>query len=140
MSVKMNKNNKEYPLGFMPEHYPVDRVYLHGDITDDVESEIGRNCHKALTFTASTTYGNVKDLIDFSRNPYLKFDYNSRTILCHLYRQGTGTFDFMSLGALVSESYLVRFGSTGLTVYAYNDSGSTTTTITSSITDAVLYY
>ena len=42
MSMKVNKNGKGYPLGFMPEHYPANRVYMHGDIEDDVESAINR--------------------------------------------------------------------------------------------------
>lgn len=31
MSVKINKNGKEYDLGFIPEHYPADRVYRDGN-------------------------------------------------------------------------------------------------------------
>ena len=40
MSIKINKNDKEYPLGFMPEHYPADRVYLDGDTNKTAQGEI----------------------------------------------------------------------------------------------------
>ena len=40
MSIKINKNGKEYDLGFMPEHYPADRVYLDGDTTKTVQDAI----------------------------------------------------------------------------------------------------
>ena len=39
MSIKINKNGKEYDLGFIPEHYPADRVYLDGDTTKTVQDE-----------------------------------------------------------------------------------------------------
>lgn len=37
MSIKINKNDKEYPLGVMPQHYPADRVYLDGDTSKNVQ-------------------------------------------------------------------------------------------------------
>ena len=40
MSIKVNKNGKEYELGFMPQHYPADRVYLFGNINADVETAL----------------------------------------------------------------------------------------------------
>lgn len=40
MSIKINKNDKEYELGFMPEHYPADRVYLDGDTSKTVQGAI----------------------------------------------------------------------------------------------------
>lgn len=40
MSIKINKNGKEYPLGFMPEHYPADRVYLFGNTNANVETAL----------------------------------------------------------------------------------------------------
>lgn len=59
MSVKINKNDKEYPLGFMPEHYPADRVYLDGDTSKTVQDEIERGS-VSLTGSASET---VADLL-----------------------------------------------------------------------------
>ena len=40
MSIKINKNGKGYPLGFMPQHYPADRVYLDGDISKTVQDAL----------------------------------------------------------------------------------------------------
>jgi len=40
MSAKINKNGKEYDLGFMPKHYPADRVYLDGDINKTVQDAL----------------------------------------------------------------------------------------------------
>ena len=37
MSIKINKNNKEYPLGFVPQHYPADRVYRHGNVNENID-------------------------------------------------------------------------------------------------------
>lgn len=37
MSMKVNKNGKEYPIGNMPMHYPADRVYLDGDTSKTVQ-------------------------------------------------------------------------------------------------------
>ena len=56
MSVKINKNGKEYDLGFIPEHYPADRVYLDGDISKTVQDEIGNlsKIVKKKTITVST--------------------------------------------------------------------------------------
>ena len=42
MSVKINKNGKEYDLGFMPKHYPADRVYLDGDTSKTVQELVAR--------------------------------------------------------------------------------------------------
>lgn len=42
MSVKINKNGKRYDLGFMPEHYPADRVYLDGDTDKTVQEAVLR--------------------------------------------------------------------------------------------------
>ena len=56
MSAKINKNGKEYPLGFMPEHYPADRVYLDGDINKTVQDAITglKTIIKSKTMLAST--------------------------------------------------------------------------------------
>lgn len=40
MSIKINKNGNEYPLGVIPQHYPADRVYLDGDTTKNVQGAI----------------------------------------------------------------------------------------------------
>ena len=40
MSVKINKNGNEYPLGVIPQHYPADRVYLDGDTSKNVQDEL----------------------------------------------------------------------------------------------------
>lgn len=55
MSAKINKNGKEYPLGFMPEHYPADRVYLDGDINKTVQNEIRNHSFGARVNIASYT-------------------------------------------------------------------------------------
>jgi len=63
MSIKINKNGKEYDLGFVPKHYPADRVYLDGDITKTVQDEIdevAENINNLITtdtFTATLTVG-----------------------------------------------------------------------------------
>jgi hypothetical protein len=61
MSIKANKNGKEYPLGFIPQHYPADRVYLDGDINktvqDAMQVKIASNWNEALT--------NAKEYIAF---------------------------------------------------------------------------
>ena len=66
MSIKINKNGKEYPLGFMPEHYPADRVYLDGDTTKNVQGAIdelaGKIKKKSYTFSSSTENCMVTDL------------------------------------------------------------------------------
>jgi len=49
MSIKINKNGKEYPLGFMPKHYPADRVYLDGDTTKTVQDECVRKTGDTMT-------------------------------------------------------------------------------------------
>ena len=46
MSMKVNKNGKEYDLGFMPEHYPADRVYLDGDTSKTVQDVIDGSVYK----------------------------------------------------------------------------------------------
>lgn len=52
MSGKINKNGKGYPLGFMPQHYPADRVYLDGDTSKTVQD--------AITWTrVDSTLGNT---------------------------------------------------------------------------------
>lgn len=68
MSVKINKNGKEYDLGFMPEHYPADRVYLDGDTTknvqgavDDLTSKIKLISHAE---TSDTSIG-ANSVVDF---------------------------------------------------------------------------
>lgn len=52
MSIKINKNNKEYDLGFVPEHYPADRVYLDGDtsktVQDAMQVKIASDWNEAL--------------------------------------------------------------------------------------------
>ena len=40
MSIKINKNGNEYPLGVIPQHYPADRVYLDGDTSKTVQDAI----------------------------------------------------------------------------------------------------
>ena len=54
MSVKINKNGKEYDLGFMPEHYPADRVYLDGDTSKTVQDAVVRMSGE-YSFTATST-------------------------------------------------------------------------------------
>lgn len=49
MSMKVNKNGKEYPLGFMPGHYPADRVYLDGDTSKTVQDECVRKTGDTMT-------------------------------------------------------------------------------------------
>jgi len=58
MSGKINKNGKGYPLGFMPEHYPADRVYLDGDTDKNVQELVARKSDLTnldLTGTTNTT-------------------------------------------------------------------------------------
>ena len=57
MSIKINKNGKEYDLGFIPEHYPADRVYLDGDTTKNVQGAIDEVA--TPTFTEASTRSNI---------------------------------------------------------------------------------
>lgn len=60
MSIKINKNGKEYDLGFIPEHYPADRVYLDGDTSKTVQ-DIFDNLSKIVkkkTLTVNTNNSN----------------------------------------------------------------------------------
>lgn len=66
MSIKINKNNKEYDLGFVPEHYPADRVYLDGDTSKTVQDYTVKYMDKTVTFDSS----NVANINDYPANCY----------------------------------------------------------------------
>ena len=68
MSVKINKNNKEYPLGFMPEHYPADRVYLDGDLSKTVQDFI----KVKLVYSASPSTG-FDETVTLPKGTYILF-------------------------------------------------------------------
>ena len=58
MSIKINKNDKEYPLGFVPQHYPADRVYLDGDVNKTVQDAIDElSSTNRFTITGNATRG-----------------------------------------------------------------------------------
>lgn len=57
MSVKINKNGKEYPIGVMPQHYPADRVYLDGDTTKNVQDELTISQQEASIIDTSKIFG-----------------------------------------------------------------------------------
>ena len=57
MSGKINKNGKGYPLGFMPEHYPADRVYLDGDTSKTVQDYTVKTADYNVTFSNNGDYG-----------------------------------------------------------------------------------
>lgn len=60
MSVKINKNDKEYPIGIMPQHYPADRVYLDGDTTKNAQGAIDELAEKDLIrVTYSTSVDSI---------------------------------------------------------------------------------
>lgn len=55
----IKKNGTDYELPMLAEHYPADRVYLHGDTDDDVESAIDILAHSDTITTATSDNGSV---------------------------------------------------------------------------------
>lgn len=49
----IKKSGTDYNLPMLAEHYPADRVYLHGDITEDIESVLDKA--SSYTYVASET-------------------------------------------------------------------------------------
>lgn len=81
MSIKINKNGKAYPLGFMPQHYPADRVYLDGDTSKTVQDAIANLVEvrslsditftgTAINITINNVSGNVKCASIVSQSSY----------------------------------------------------------------------
>lgn len=77
MSMKAIKDGNEYPLGFMPEHYPADRVYLDGDTSKTVQDAIERG-------GVSVTTDGVKTYKDLFHELALLADFSKVTNDCLL--------------------------------------------------------
>ena len=78
MSIKINKNGKEYDLGFIPEHYPADRVYLDGDTSKTVQDAIGGLNFECtdVTFTFSNSSASAPvNLSTITNIPFAKIKY-----------------------------------------------------------------
>lgn len=77
MSIKINKNEKEYPLGFMPEHYPADRVYLDGDTSKTVQDRLTWKLKGSKTGTTAialpSTYSEL--LIHVKHGQYFNYTF-----------------------------------------------------------------
>ena len=72
MSIKINKNGKEYDLGFIPEHYPADRVYLDGDTSKTVQGEIDKlEGNKVATYTDITGYTSRSNMYQAPSDGYI---------------------------------------------------------------------
>lgn len=90
MSMKVNKNGKGYSLGFMPEHYPADRVYLDGDTTKTVQDAINKgsvtvSVPTGQTWTWQTLLNDLFSKIDLSKingNSTL-WEINPYWSMCH---------------------------------------------------------
>ena len=114
MSVKINKNNKEYPLGFMPQHYPADRVYLDGDTSKTVQDAID-----GMEFTTITGITAGEGIADANM---LKASIGGRTLL-------RGSFKVTSArasGDTIMSGLGILGGGVGVTASPYSSGGMAT--------------
>lgn len=107
--MKVNKNGKEYPLGFMPEHYPADRVYLDGDTSKTVQSEID-NIDWYFMRSDVTTSGSYESYSLQSGRTFSEFDMLQFTFFLDNWIVGTA---FLRRGDFT--------GVTGINIVGYYD-------------------
>lgn len=144
MSVKINKNGKEYDLGFIPEHYPADRVYLDGDVTKTVQDAIERGyviSEKDGTKTWSQVFNTLwanADKTKMTDNAYINIDGDIYRVFYKSSSQAMFSYThiFNSLPAIKK----IVIKSSGSTYDEYSNNTFTNNTNSTATKDAYLYY